>query len=159
MALFVVIVSACQTVPANPPGAPPSSSAEGTPSEAAPVFIEASDLAAPEQPDPDMPSDAPPEPEPTVKASSADAQLAAKQAYAMAVERFEAHDYAGALRHFELAHAHYPHPAMQYNIAHCHEELGHRAEACTAYGKVEVDVNADAGMRQDAARSRQRLSC
>jgi tetratricopeptide (TPR) repeat protein len=46
---------------------------------------------------------------------------------------YDAHDYARALERFEAARRLKPLPAFDYNIARCHDRLGHPREAIDSY--------------------------
>lgn len=142
------------TLPTQEPSA--SASAPEARSEAPAVFIEA----------PSEPVLDPPPPEPELESAATDEEtvdpeleLAAKLAYAAAIERFEAQDFAGALANFEAAHALLPLPALKYNIAHCLEELGRVSEACAAYREVRDFGHGDQGVRAESLRSLARLGC
>lgn len=46
---------------------------------------------------------------------------------------YDAGDFATALTHFERARSLYPDPILTYNVARCHDRLGHPREAVEAY--------------------------
>ena len=84
-------------------------------------------------------------------------ELVARQLYSEGVERFEKGNFAGALERFEQAYAYAPLPALQYNIAHCLEELGRRPASCSAYRKLE---RMDSSYLREAAKTAlARLGC
>src|SRR5207248_613612 len=57
----------------------------------------------------------------------------AQQLIAEGAAAYDAHDYPRALARFEAARHMKPLAAFDYNIARCHDRLGHAAEAVAAY--------------------------
>jgi len=68
-----------------------------------------------------------------------------------AVALFKRAKYADALAEFERAYAIAPHPLVLYNIAACHRELSHFAEAATYYLRFLADGKAVVPVAQLAA--------
>ena len=71
-------------------------------------------------------------PSPTPSPSPVDI-TAARQYYDLGAEAYEKGDYAAALRAFDAAWAEAPHADLLFNIARCHERMGHFGEAARAY--------------------------
>ena len=63
---------------------------------------------------------------------SAQESISDRDRFALAVANFQAGRFEVALEDFQLLHASMNEPALLYNIARCHEELGHTAEAIAA---------------------------
>jgi tetratricopeptide (TPR) repeat protein len=68
-------------------------------------------------------------------------------------ELYAAGDYTGALLAFERAHALANEPNLLFNIAGCHEQLGHREQALEYYRRFLIEPGSDAGGRQRALQS------
>jgi tetratricopeptide (TPR) repeat protein len=73
-----------------------------------------------------------PPPSPTPSPSPVDI-TAARQYYDLGAEAYEKGDYPAALRAFDAAWAEAPHSDLLFNIARCHERMGHFEEAAQAY--------------------------
>src|SRR3954471_47449 len=71
--------------------------------------------------------------------SEAQGQKEADRHFQSGVALFRAARYAEALAEFERAYDIAPHPLVLYNIAECHRELLHYAEAVAAYRQFLVD--------------------
>jgi hypothetical protein len=71
--------------------------------------------------------------------SEAQVQKEADRHFQSGVALFRAARYAEALAEFERAYDIAPHPLVLYNIAECHRELLHYAEAVAAYRQFLVD--------------------
>jgi hypothetical protein len=67
------------------------------------------------------------------------AQQEADRHFKSGVALFKQAKYAEALAEFERAYAIAPHPLVLYNIAGCHRELSHYADAVTYYGRFLAD--------------------
>lgn len=65
-----------------------------------------------------------------------DARASAKRQFEAAVERYDAHDYAGALAHFKQAYALEPSPELLWNIGRCQTLVGDIAAACASYAQL-----------------------
>src|SRR5258705_6521681 len=68
-------------------------------------------------------------------------QKEADKFFKSGVALFKEAKYAEALAEFERAYDVAPHPLVLYNIAACHRELSHYAEAVTYYGRLLADGN------------------
>src|SRR5215475_6944670 len=66
-------------------------------------------------------------------------QLEADRHFQSGVKLYRQSKYAEALAEFERAYEIAPHPLLLYNIAGCHRQLSHYAEAMTYYGRFLVD--------------------
>jgi hypothetical protein len=66
-------------------------------------------------------------------------QQEADRLFKSGVALFKEAKYAEALAEFERAYEIAPHPLVLYNIAGCHRELSHYAEAVTYYGRFLAD--------------------
>lgn len=77
-----------------------------------------------------------PKPEPTQPDKpAAPAQKEADRFFKSGVALYKEAKYSEALAEFERAYEIAPHPLVLYNIAGCHRELSHYAEAVKAYGQ------------------------
>jgi hypothetical protein len=92
------------------------------------------DAAPPERPTPAPRNPGPPEPE-----QRPPEQQEADRHFKRGVALFKEAKYAEALAEFERAYQIAPHPLVLYNIAGCHRELSHYADAVTYYGRLLAD--------------------
>jgi hypothetical protein len=79
------------------------------------------------------------------------AQQQADRHFKNGVALFKQAKYAEALAEFERAYEIAPHPLVLYNIAGCHRELSHYAEAVTYYGRFLADGSGKEPMSRLAA--------
>ena len=112
---------------------------------AGPAALEAAPAPRP-KPTPQTPEPKPPEPkapEPGAPEAKALEQLQreADHHFKSGVALFKEAKYAEALAEFERAYEIAPHPLVLYNIAGCHRELSHYAEAVTYYGRFLSEGN------------------
>lgn len=125
---------------------------EPAPTEPEPVvFVEA-------VPDPAQPK-AGSQPASRIDEPSADDQARAKELFMEGMVAYESGDYVNALTYFDEAHVLAPLPALMFNIARCHEALGHAIAACHAYRLIDLDPNTDQSTRQAAAERETKLGC
>src|SRR5690242_9102126 len=75
------------------------------------------------------------------KPATTDDQKEADRHFKSGVALFKENKYTEALAEFERAYDIAPHPLVLYNIAGCHRELSHYAEAVTYYGRFLADGN------------------
>jgi TolA-binding protein len=130
----------------------PPASVEPEPApETTPVFVETEpDTAA-------APANAPVErPPPT---DDVDHRERAKQLYEEGLRAYRAADYATALARFREAYEYAPLPALRYNIAHTHEQLGDRRQACAGYLEVIATTPATDATRQSSEARVRALGC
>lgn len=71
----------------------------------------------------------------------------AKQLYAEGLAKFEAGDARAAAERFGEAYVLVPLPALLFNIARCHEQLGDMPAACLSYRAVASDPASNDDMR------------
>jgi tetratricopeptide (TPR) repeat protein len=82
----------------------------------------------------------------------APAVAAAMARDARARELFEARRFAEALVELEAAEAAYPAPSRYFNMARCHEELGHVDQAVELFQMYADDLDADPARAEEALR-------
>jgi hypothetical protein len=91
----------------------------------------------------------------TARAGDVDPDTERAQAlYREGAAAYEAHDYVHALERMEAARALHPAPQLDYNIARCHDRLGHDAPALSEYERYVAQAPAG----QEAEEVRQRIS-
>ena len=80
------------------------------------------------------------------------ADTAARAAFLTGQELFRAAKYSEAVTQFERAYEFKPHAAIHFNIARCHEELGHVPQALRSY-RIYLHERPDAADREEVLAS------
>ncbi|HEX9103865.1 MAG TPA: tetratricopeptide repeat protein, partial [Polyangia bacterium] len=80
--------------------------------------------------------------------ASAD-RVSAKQAYERGVKQYNLGEYESALEAFTSAYDQLPDPALLYNLAQCHRQLGHARKAITLYRSYLRESNGAASNAED----------
>jgi hypothetical protein len=151
-----MLALACATKPSGETTDPVNADPVG----AEPVASQPTVFVEPPPEPPREPTRVEPEPSPPPSADvDATAREQAKLLFQDGLELFEAGDIAAAVAKFEQAYALVPLPAMLFNIARGREQLGDVAGACTSYRLAEADPQADARMREEAAKRIASLNC
>jgi len=112
---------------------------------AAPAVLDAAPAPRPTpvplKPDPKPPDPKPPDAGPSDPKPPDQAQKEADRHFKSGVALFKDAKYAEALTEFQRAYDIAPHPLVLYNIAGCHRELGHYAEAISYYNRFISEGN------------------
>jgi hypothetical protein len=82
----------------------------------------------------------------------------ARELFQSGVERYEAGQYADALKDFERAYALKPHPIVQVNIANCYDKLNQPAEALSHFEAFLASTEGSAAQRDEVRSAMARLS-
>lgn len=83
----------------------------------------------------------------------------AKVLYMEGAQRYESGDYQGALERFEQAYQLVGLPALRFNIARCHRQLGDTLTACAELADLLADPGVDASLRETAVQESNSLGC
>jgi hypothetical protein len=82
----------------------------------------------------------------------------ARDLFQSGVERYEAGQYADALKDFERAYALKPHPLVQVNIANCYDKLNQPADALSHFESFLASTEGSAAQRDEVRAAVARLS-